>query len=780
MVHNKKKKDEISKGSRQSRILRQYFWTYAIVLFVPLLICSIYYIRMFFLIGEDDIRVKQNELEHASVLLDITLEEFEYLGNSLAVNPLVCSFKNEPEAFGFSNTYKIYTIKASLPDLYLTNQSIFDYFIFFDKSEVVVNKEIAYTYEEFYKLFLHEIKYDNYEEWYAHIREEETSFGFMPLESFVYQSEENVNLLAYTRPLTVDTPGRGKVCIYLEESALNMLMPAAVNHGIQFIRDRTGKLIYLRSDNIDETELEKALNLLDIEDETVAGKLKQSIVFMGKRYLLIGHNSEESGITCYMMLPQSVVYGRVMSSIMILGLFLLVSVALGIFLSYNMSLKNAMPINEILNQVSWSMGVFGEHQSAFSILKTTFNYLVTTNTRLADAIESQKPYIRNAFINRLIFGNFPKEEEALKTASHLGIPCQERIYGIIIFRFSLLSEYAGIGSSRLLDSCVLSLLEAIEKELPESLYTNLGDEQVVLLINLPKVDIEKFRMETEQLIFSIKENMPFNISQKLFVYGGNEVDRLEQISESFHNAAYMFQNEKGQIENTVIWYQKLEGYIPNYPTQDLSLKLTHYVTAGDNSGLHDMLKDIIQRYLIDNSLPVYLQNMLLNELQIILFRLLGYIEMEEEEYKKYYMGLEENYNAPLIAQITATLNLYRQLCEYVSKQKQLQDSLVVNSAILSYINANYADADLSLTSVADQFGISEPYLSNIFKQTQGINFSTYVEILRIGYAKNLLKTTSLTVGEISGLVGYGSTNSFCRAFKRVTGLSASEYRKNSL
>ena len=116
----------------------------------------------------------------------------------------------------------------------------------------------------------------------------------------------------------------------------------------------------------------------------------------------------------------------------------------------------------------------------------------------------------------------------------------------------------------------------------------------------------------------------------------------------------------------------------------------------------------------------------------------------------------------------------------MSKQKQLQDSLVVNSAILSYINANYADADLSLTSVADQFGISEPYLSNIFKQTQGINFSTYVEILRIGYAKNLLKTTSLTVGEISGLVGYGSTNSFCRDFKRVTGLSASEYRKNSL
>ncbi|MFR9236718.1 MAG: hypothetical protein ACLVLH_28665, partial [Eisenbergiella massiliensis] len=100
--------------------------------------------------------------------------------------------------------------------------------------------------------------------------------------------------------------------------------------------------------------------------------------------------------------------------------FILLGVTVGLLLSYHMSVKSATPINDILNQVSQVTERFEGHQNVFSSLKTTFNYLVSTNSRLADAIESQKPYIRNAFINRLIFGSFIKEEEADKIAEHIG------------------------------------------------------------------------------------------------------------------------------------------------------------------------------------------------------------------------------------------------------------------------------------------------------------------------------------------------------------------------
>jgi len=95
---------------------------------------------------------------------------------------------------------------------------------------------------------------------------------------------------------------------------------------------------------------------------------------------------------------------------------------------------------------------------------------------------------------------------------------------------------------------------------------------------------------------------------------------------------------------------------------------------------------------------------------------------------------------------------------------------------MGYIQTNYADSDLSLTQVADHFHVSESYLSYTFKIQSGVNFVSFVENLRMTKAKELLRQTSLKIGDIALQVGYASTNSFCRAFKRSTGDSASSYR----
>ena len=144
----------------------------------------------------------------------------------------------------------------------------------------------------------------------------------------------------------------------------------------------------------------------------------------------------------------------------------------------------------------------------------------------------------------------------------------------------------------------------------------------------------------------------------------------------------------------------------------------------------------------------------------------------------YYAQLEKNNNMPVLSQITITLNLFRDICRFMNMQKKMRDGDMIANGIISYIDARYGDPDLSLALLADQFDISQPYLSSLFKQTHGINLSTYIENIRIEKAKDFLKTTDLTINKISEMVGYGSTNSFCRAFKRVTGISTSEYRKS--
>ena len=318
----------------------------------------------------------------------------------------------------------------------------------------------------------------------------------------------------------------------------------------------------------------------------------------------------------------------------------------------------------------------------------------------------------------------------------------------------------------------------IKEEFPESLYAATGEDQVALIMGIPREDRDSLQTLVEKKILRIRGELPGNIAERIFVYGGNVVEEMEDVYESYHNAAFAFMNEKERTESQVIWFRKNnKKMVAVFPYFELSVKLTRLVTSGDEQGLHDALKEIMTEYILESNLPAWLQQILLNELQAILFHILVRLELEEQEYQKYFSELEKEHRIPLIEQITSTLGLYRSLCALVNEKKTKEAGKMM-PAILAFLDANYGDPDLSLTMVADTFRISVPYLSSLFKASAGVNFSNYVEDVRIEKAKGFLKNTSMSVGEIAVATGYSSTNSFSRAFRRVTGDSASEYRKN--
>lgn len=101
------------------------------------------------------------------------------------------------------------------------------------------------------------------------------------------------------------------------------------------------------------------------------------------------------------------------------------------------------------------------------------------------------------------------------------------------------------------------------------------------------------------------------------------------------------------------------------------------------------------------------------------------------------------------------------------KNVSLQN-LVLTDKIKKYINENYNDPQLSLSLVGEEFCITEVYLSKLFKQTTGENFSKYIEGIRMERAKELMEQKK-KVSEIAVLVGYNSPQVFRRAWKRYYG-----------
>lgn len=86
----------------------------------------------------------------------------------------------------------------------------------------------------------------------------------------------------------------------------------------------------------------------------------------------------------------------------------------------------------------------------------------------------------------------------------------------------------------------------------------------------------------------------------------------------------------------------------------------------------------------------------------------------------------------------------------------------------------------SLGQMAESVNLSPPYFCYLFKSVTGVPPARYLKSLRMQEAATLLTTTFLSVKEIVRRVGCTDESHFVRDFKRVYGVTPSEYRNGAL
>jgi AraC-like DNA-binding protein/mannose-6-phosphate isomerase-like protein (cupin superfamily) len=98
--------------------------------------------------------------------------------------------------------------------------------------------------------------------------------------------------------------------------------------------------------------------------------------------------------------------------------------------------------------------------------------------------------------------------------------------------------------------------------------------------------------------------------------------------------------------------------------------------------------------------------------------------------------------------------------------------------VLHYLHVYYRDT-LTLSKLAEEFKISPSYLSELFKKEMGQSFVDFLHDLRLRHAIGLLKSTEMSITDISLEVGFGSYQTFVRVFKEKRGMSPSLYRMSA-
>ncbi len=252
--------------------------------------------------------------------------------------------------------------------------------------------------------------------------------------------------------------------------------------------------------------------------------------------------------------------------------------------------------------------------------------------------------------------------------------------------------------------------------------------QLINIVDQNPESILMIRQQTEQRLPSHQHDK----AQLLLVYGG---------------IAYLQTNEKDFYipSNHYIWIPKNYPHNLMFNTQDLYI-INLYFPSDGVSGFYD-------------ELGIYPVSKLLSEM----------LSFSEKWQGDYYKGSWEFEFLTTLRNVLSKENLKK-----FSIQLPTTDDQRLN-AIIDHVR-NRLREDLSLDTIAQQFGMSVRSLTRLFQTKLHITFIQYLKMLRIIRAMELIKDTDLNITEIAYEVGYSNISAFSNNFQQLTNMRPSEFK----
>ncbi|MGI5898340.1 MAG: helix-turn-helix domain-containing protein [Christensenellales bacterium] len=211
-----------------------------------------------------------------------------------------------------------------------------------------------------------------------------------------------------------------------------------------------------------------------------------------------------------------------------------------------------------------------------------------------------------------------------------------------------------------------------------------------------------------------------------------------------------------------------------YPI-DLEYRLVNCVKSGDVEEALAVFQKIIDENFEIRSLTQRMQVQLCYDLRATLMKVCDELRLAGS----YYNNISENIDKRERPQ-SVVLAIKDEFSSIASQmfEKKRSHNLGLRDRVLDFVSENYCDPQMCVAMAADKFNLSDSYFSQFFKMQTGESFSTYLESLRINKAKDIMDADdAIEIEALCQMVGYNSSNTFRRAFKRVMGVSPSAYRQ---
>ena len=740
----------------------RFMISYAGVLLIPLLVCLLSYHFTFKTVKDEITQNNLSMLTRSTNLIDEQVQTISSLIMQAADNGKINKFADKKLIHANEFYSEALDVISELSYIFrYSNTDIFsDLYLYIDKTDYIVTRYELYKSELYYNMVLNEEI--EYEDWIKELMEE---YSFQR-----YITTDNKIKFIQRLPIGINKEVKGAVVCNIDKKKIaDYFTYVDVEDGANlFIQDESGKVLMQLSETGQLPEVENANNQ-DIFTQKINGV--ESTIFK--------MTSKNTGWIYTLVLPEKVFMHKLINlKLIIMGLFF-VAVVIGIIISYYMAKKSGKPIEEVKKQLidmQDEMDLQIEEIASTSSLSGTLTKIMSQKQLLSEEVEKQKPYLESVLFQKLIKGEFISDKELQYMCQRTHIELNAEAYWVINCRFFGNNDMFNLDEQTIEDVNLLKLLlqETIEKVLSKKMYFYDLDQLTITII-LPKTDIsydiikESINIVNDQMQKEYEVKPHWGIS--------SECRNLSELWRAFEESKSALKNGIEEGSAKLIEYSEVEiDQTTYYYPQVIEKQLITYTRESNSEDIRKLWEMVYMENFENRTLKEDTIDKLYIEIKGTILKLAKRVDTE---FTINY--IEDCMISKKQADIKKCFDEIIKVCSEMSmlygQEKKFQQSKLIHR-IMNYINENYSDASLGLGMIATNFNISEGYVSSLFKEQAGVNFTEYVETQRINKACELLKMTDLSINDISEKVGYNSVQSFRRAFKRLHGFSPSELRKS--
>lgn len=443
------------------------------------------------------------------------------------------------------------------------------------------------------------------------------------------------------------------------------------------------------------------------------------------------------------------------------------------------------PVNRVIRTMSKRLTVHPKQKYAdeFQYFESTVEHILQDREQLHMQVNESKPLLKWRLLSELL----ANQRSSLQSVEHymewIGIRLHPDRFVVMSVDFDNKQDIASPRDLQLYAYALCNVAEELMNAENRGIAAEMdtGKCAVIMSFDASDEDKERYLMRAVAVADLMKSFVQEYFNRTITIGIGDVVDQVGAIRYSYKQSLEALRYKLVIGGNTIITQEDItSGQSPQFHRL---LAMTDGMIASIKVLDADKLRQQVHRWFeafAEHNVPPEMIVQLIVQFLMKASTVAVEIGVDTEEI------FPEQYRIELLNQYERlehleqyTVNALDIFMERIKEKRSNREKNDVIDQVLLYIQTYYMRSDLSLNLLASEFRISVSHLSKLFKEQKECNFIDFLMEIRMNKAKELLAETEEKIRDIAEQVGYTNVNSFVRIFKKITGLTPTEYRNRA-